>query len=256
MIALAAGLAAFFVGQDLPQSTASHPFAGNLAAVASGLTWGCNRYRLALAWHAGRRSIRHPAHARRRQRDRLRGDVANGPARHVEAGPTPCPSLLGVFQIGLVTPGLSAGMAIGVPALESSLLLLLEPVLIRFLDVAGARRGAEQLGAPRRRDHSGRDDDANMGRNKRNGVGKIIPTPFLVPGCLEVFPLRRHDRDGILGISASHRQLPGAFGDDGDLQTSRLRSARRVSPRSARHARAQPACNRRRQRDRDRQRSR
>src|SRR5262245_34615941 len=37
MVALAAGLGAFFIGQDPPQTTASSPFVGNLAALASGL---------------------------------------------------------------------------------------------------------------------------------------------------------------------------------------------------------------------------
>ena len=39
MLALAVGLSFFFVGTEAPLGTAPNPFAGNVAAAASGLTW-------------------------------------------------------------------------------------------------------------------------------------------------------------------------------------------------------------------------
>jgi drug/metabolite transporter (DMT)-like permease len=128
MIALAAGLAAFFVGQDAPQSTASHPLAGNLAAVASGMTWAATI--IGLRWLGTRAGDPYAT-----QPTLVAGNAIACVATLPMALPVTLSGtdavlilFLGVFQIGLAYACLSAGMA-GVPALESSLLLLLEPVL-------------------------------------------------------------------------------------------------------------------------------
>src|SRR5690606_19739377 len=52
MLALAAGLAAFFVGEEAPRDSAPNPALGNLLAVASGLSWAGTV--MGLRWLSGR----------------------------------------------------------------------------------------------------------------------------------------------------------------------------------------------------------
>jgi DME family drug/metabolite transporter len=129
MLALAAGLVAFFVGHEAPRGTASNPLAGDLAAVASGITWAATI--IGLRWLGTRDND--PAAT---QPALVAGNViaclAILPLALPVGGVTTSDWLivvfLGVFQIGLAYVCFSIGMA-GVPAIEASLLLLLEPVL-------------------------------------------------------------------------------------------------------------------------------
>jgi drug/metabolite transporter (DMT)-like permease len=129
-LGLAAGMALFFVGIEPPQETAPSPFAGNVLGAMAGLMWALTL--LGLRW-LGRRG----------------GSEAEGAEASVVAGnliaclaclPFALPVVsstatdwvlvgyLGVFQIGLAYIFLTRGVR-HVPALEVSLLILLEPVL-------------------------------------------------------------------------------------------------------------------------------
>lgn len=129
MGALALGLGAFFMGQEVATGTAPNPALGNLAALASGLTWAGTV--MGLRW-LGRRSD----DPRATQPSLVAGNlIAAGAALPLALPVTTFSTadlaillLLGVFQIGLAYVCLSSGIS-GVPALEASLLLLLEPVL-------------------------------------------------------------------------------------------------------------------------------
>jgi len=129
MAAVGVGLALFFVGVDRPVGSAPDPLQGNLLAAASGLTWALTV--CGLRWMgssgAGRGSAAVAVVA---------GNViaslgalpfalplgSHGPADWAIVG------YLGVFQIALayvlVTKALET-----IPALEASLILLIEPVL-------------------------------------------------------------------------------------------------------------------------------
>ena len=130
MGALALGLGAFFMGQDPVTGTAPNPALGNMAALASGLTWAGTVMGLR---YLGRRS---PADPRATQPSLVAGNLLAAlmalpmalPLGEVLARDIAILLFLGVFQIGLAYVCLSGGIG-GVPALEASLLLLLEPVL-------------------------------------------------------------------------------------------------------------------------------
>jgi drug/metabolite transporter (DMT)-like permease len=129
MLALAIGLAFFFIGKEAPLGTAPNPFAGNLAAAASGLTWASTV--MGLRW-LGTRS----ADGAAIEPALLTGTIISAlaalptalPFSNIRAGDWLIIGYLGVFQIGLAYTCLSKGLP-GVPAVEASLLLLLEPVL-------------------------------------------------------------------------------------------------------------------------------
>ena len=129
LLALAgAGMSLMFLGRQAPLRTASDPLAGNVLGVCSGITWALTL--------AGLRWL-----------DRRRGASGQGMAT-VAAGnllafllclPKSVPATftlpdvlviiyLGAIQIGLAYVLLTRGLRT-VPALESSLLLLVEPVL-------------------------------------------------------------------------------------------------------------------------------
>jgi drug/metabolite transporter (DMT)-like permease len=129
--ALALGMVMFFVGIEAPRETAPYPLRGNIIAALTGLSWALTL--LGLRWLG-------------RSEGRAGPDLA-GPA--VVAGnvvaclvclPFALPVgpvglldggvivYLGVFQIGLAYVCLTYGVR-RLPALETSLLLLLEPVL-------------------------------------------------------------------------------------------------------------------------------
>ena len=129
MLALAVGLSTFLFGQDVPHQTAPNPGLGKLAGVLSGASWGATI--MGLRW-LGRRgggvSGTQPALV---TGNLLACAIALPLALPVHAVPLRDVVLilfLGVFQIGLAYACLSTGIT-GVPALEASLLLLLEPVL-------------------------------------------------------------------------------------------------------------------------------
>jgi drug/metabolite transporter (DMT)-like permease len=123
----AAGLSMFFLGTERAAATAPDPARGNIVALVSGLTWALTI--AGLRWHA-----------RRATQDFSLAMVAAG--NLIAFGvtlPLALPAapasrdvavlaFLGVFQIGLAYVCLSRGMR-HATALETSLLLLLEPVL-------------------------------------------------------------------------------------------------------------------------------
>jgi drug/metabolite transporter (DMT)-like permease len=126
LAAFVAGLALIVVGESPASATAPNPTVGNWLAVASGVAWACTvmSYRWAArdpsvfgaAWLAGNVIVALVALP-------LGWPIAG-------AGPTDWAivAFLGVFQIGLAYGLLAVGMR-EVPALEASLLMLLEPVL-------------------------------------------------------------------------------------------------------------------------------
>lgn len=129
MGSLAVGLGAFFMGQEPASGTAPNPPLGNIAALASGLTWAGTV--IGLRW-LGRRANGVNA----TQPSLVAGNLLAClgtlplalPLGEVAATDVGIILFLGVFQIGLAYVCLSGGIG-QVPALETSLLLLLEPVL-------------------------------------------------------------------------------------------------------------------------------
>jgi drug/metabolite transporter (DMT)-like permease len=129
-LSLGFGMALFFIGSESPQATAPAPFEGNVLGAMAGLTWATTL--VGLRW-LGRRG----------------GDEDHAAEASVIAGnliacvvclPMALPlgatrpldwalvGYLGVFQIGLAYIFLARGVR-RVPAIETSLLILLEPVL-------------------------------------------------------------------------------------------------------------------------------
>jgi drug/metabolite transporter (DMT)-like permease len=148
---LFAGMLLFFVGSEAPAATAPNPALGNLIALAAGFTWAC-----ALV---GLRLIARDAHRPNADDPLGSNDEAGAaavagnvlaflaclPFLALDLGETGSAEgvrsllsftgldlalllYLGVFQVGLGYVLMTRGVA-GVPALEASLLLLLEPVL-------------------------------------------------------------------------------------------------------------------------------
>jgi len=127
---LALGMALFFVGIEPPQSTAPDPVRGNVFGAMAGVTWALTI--LGLRW-LGRRGESGASSA---EAAVVAGNliacfvclpfalpvVASRPLDWWLVG------YLGVFQIGLAYVWLTRGVR-RVPALEASLLILLEPVL-------------------------------------------------------------------------------------------------------------------------------
>jgi drug/metabolite transporter, DME family len=128
MLAVGAGLALFFVGVEQPAVTAPDPVRGNLLALASGFCWA-----LAIA---GLRWL---------SRDKARGSpiaaVVSGnitaflislpmalPVGSHGVGDWAIMGYLGIFQIGLAYVFVTTAIQ-RIPALEASVILLLEPVL-------------------------------------------------------------------------------------------------------------------------------
>ncbi len=128
MLVLAAGLALFFVGARAPDWLAPNPFLGNLLATAAGVSWGLTVF--GLRWL----EVREPE--RGALRATLLGNLlAAGaclpfafPAIHASLSDVFVILYLGVFQIGLAYVLLTRAVE-RLPALETSLLLLVEPVL-------------------------------------------------------------------------------------------------------------------------------
>jgi drug/metabolite transporter (DMT)-like permease len=126
MLALAAGVALVFAGQQAPQRTAPDPLRGNLIALASGISWALTL--AGLRWLGGGRGSGLAAVA---AGNLLACAVCLPAALPVEAASSAdwlIVGYLGIFQIGLAYVFLTRGMR-GVPALEASLLLLAEPAL-------------------------------------------------------------------------------------------------------------------------------
>jgi drug/metabolite transporter, DME family len=127
LAAIAAGVALFFVGLDAPAETAPDPLRGNLCAVASGFACG--------VMMVGLRGLA--------RKDRLASAsavlIGNAmavlvclplalPLGSVRAMDLGLVAYLGIFQIGVAYVFLTRAMT-HVPALETALLLFVEPVL-------------------------------------------------------------------------------------------------------------------------------
>ena len=131
-LGMVGGMALFFVGTESPISTAPDPALGNVVGAASGLTWAVTL--LGLRW-LGRNETNDSAAAQAVVAGNVLACLAclplalpvtsHGPTDWVMVG------FLGVFQIGIAYVFMTRGMR-GVPALEASLLLLLEPVASVF----------------------------------------------------------------------------------------------------------------------------
>jgi drug/metabolite transporter (DMT)-like permease len=130
--ALAIGMLLFFVGIDAPAATAPDPLRGNIAGALSGLSWALTI--LGLRW-LGR------THGEGKEGDAAGSAVVAGnlitgavclvpalPVHDSVPGDWAVIAYLGLFQIGLAYVCLTRGVR-RLPALEASLLLLLEPVL-------------------------------------------------------------------------------------------------------------------------------
>jgi drug/metabolite transporter (DMT)-like permease len=127
--AIAAGVIFCFIGRPTPTSTASNPALGNWLGIASGLAWALTLLTL--------RSIGRDDHG---NDTTVAAVVAGNSLACLAALPFALPmprgtavewitlAYLGVFQIGLAYVCLSSAIR-RLPALEISLLLLLEPVL-------------------------------------------------------------------------------------------------------------------------------
>jgi DME family drug/metabolite transporter len=128
MLAVGAGLVLFFVGVEAPAATAPDPERGNLLAVASGFCWAlavCG-----LRWMTAGQGRGSPAAA----------VVSGNLTAFLVSLPMALPlgshpwsdwaliGYLGVFQIALAYVFLTSAIH-SIPALEASVILLLEPVL-------------------------------------------------------------------------------------------------------------------------------
>ncbi|HEX3233190.1 MAG TPA: DMT family transporter [Gemmatimonadales bacterium] len=129
MAMVALGLALFFVGVDRPAATAPDPVRGNLLAVASGFAWALTM--CGLRWlGTGQGSQGSPVAA----------VVAGNVTAFLIALPMALPLAahpitdwgvilyLGIFQIALAYVFVTTAIR-AIPALEASLILLIEPVL-------------------------------------------------------------------------------------------------------------------------------
>ncbi|MEM7482181.1 MAG: EamA family transporter [Acidobacteriota bacterium] len=131
MLALAVGMGLFFVGAEARQATAPDPWTGNLLSTAAGVTWALTV--------VGMRSLGRGRSGRGENLAGLAAFQGNlfaglfcipfaGDLLAVSAGDWAMVGYLGAFQIGLAYVLLTSGLR-DVPALEASLLLLVEPVL-------------------------------------------------------------------------------------------------------------------------------
>lgn len=131
LAAMSGGMVLCFLGEANPTSTAPNPAAGNLIAIASGVAWGLTLMAL-----------------RHLNRTTVRGTRDAGPAAVIAGNVIACVialpwsfplpragaaewgtmAYLGIVQIGLAYVCLTSAMR-RLPALEVSLLLLLEPML-------------------------------------------------------------------------------------------------------------------------------
>lgn len=128
MLAVGMGLLLFFVGTEQPGSTAPDPQRGNLLALASGFCWAlaiCGLRWLSAA--PGRGSPVAAVVAGNLTAFLVALPMAL-PVGHHTAGDWAVVLYLGVFQIALAYMFVTAAIQV-LPALESSVILLVEPVL-------------------------------------------------------------------------------------------------------------------------------
>ncbi len=128
MAVIAAGMAMFFFGADAPARTAPDPLRGNVLAALAGVTWALTV--MGLRWMGSVPAGGSPMAAV------VLGNVfafltclpGAVPIAEVRAADWAAIAYLGVFQIGLAYVLLTSAVR-HVPALEVSLLLLMEPAL-------------------------------------------------------------------------------------------------------------------------------
>jgi DME family drug/metabolite transporter len=152
MGALAAGLALFFVGTDPVFATAPDPLRGNLIAALSGVAWALTL--VGLRWMATTDGTGNATRGGSAGAALVSGNLlafiaclpASLPVGSSRVADWIVLAYLGCFQIALAYVCVTAGVR-HVPALEASLLLLLEPVLnpLWAWSVHGERPGAWSL---------------------------------------------------------------------------------------------------------------
>lgn len=128
IVAVLAGIALFFIGQEPASRTAPDPLRGNLLATAAGLSWALTIAGLRWLGSKPGTAAAMPAVAAGNLlvfAGCLPVALPLGTLRWQDAAVI---VYLGVFQIGLAYECMTRGLA-RVPALEASLLLLLEPAL-------------------------------------------------------------------------------------------------------------------------------
>jgi drug/metabolite transporter, DME family len=123
------GLSLFFIGPEAPGETAPNPWLGNLLALGAGVAWALTI--MGLRWQGAQKSeTGHPAAAAAIAGNLLAFALclpASFPIATVEAVDWMALVYLGVFQVGLAY--VLVTHAVGeVPAFETSLILLIEPV--------------------------------------------------------------------------------------------------------------------------------
>jgi DME family drug/metabolite transporter len=136
MAAIAVGLVLLVTGLEPASVTAPSPLRGNLLAALSGLTWALTIMGLRGLGRGGGGAAASPALGDDALVAAFWGNVLAAAAALPLSLPLPSSratdwlllAFLGLFQIALAYVLLSRGLG-GVPALEASLLLLLEPVL-------------------------------------------------------------------------------------------------------------------------------
>ena len=131
-LAMAAGMALFFVGVAPPTATATDPHLGNLLGAVAGLSWALTI--LGLRW-LGANAASPLAGAQAVVAGNLIAAVLclplAFPVAETDWFDWGLMAYLGVFQIGVAYILMTRGMR-SVPALEASLLLLLEPIASAF----------------------------------------------------------------------------------------------------------------------------
>lgn len=128
MLVVGLGLALFFVGVEQPAATAPDPERGNLLAVGSGFCWALTV--VGLRWLASAEGRGSPVAAV------VSGNVTafllslpmSVPLGSHDLADWAIIGYLGVFQIALAYTFLTSGIRL-IPALEASVILLVEPVL-------------------------------------------------------------------------------------------------------------------------------
>ncbi len=132
-VALFFGLIMFFVGTEPPAATAPDPATGNILGALAGMTWAMTI--LGLRWLGRNPGTGRPTAEAAVVAGNLIACLAALPMVGTFAVGRPTDWLvviyLGVFQIGLAYIFMTRGVR-RLPALETSLLLLLEPVLNTF----------------------------------------------------------------------------------------------------------------------------
>jgi DME family drug/metabolite transporter len=128
---LSTGMIMFFVGIDVPMATAPHPLPGNVVAAFSGLSWALTILGLRWLSRGGGTARSDPAGAAVVAGNLIACAVCLPlalPVRGAGIADWTVIGYLGFFQIGLAYVCMTRGVR-RLPALETSLLLLLEPVL-------------------------------------------------------------------------------------------------------------------------------